>query len=277
MKKIIALSATVVLLYSCATTGTQNSSNAKKVYTTKANIVERLKELERKVEENRINVRNNSIMLDRLDARLLVIQRRLEKEAKYGSFESFIPPASKVLKDDKNNSENANNQKTAAAQNIFNTKKQPSSPYDGIVNIFDAKQPKKKKRVFQAKRTAQTSIDKELYNAALQLYNNNDFKGAKKLFEGFINNHGDSGYVDNAMFWLAYSYLHLNEVKKGVDMLKELVKKYPNNSVQLGGKTDAALYALYRLYRNNPSMKEKYKDMLMKRFPKSKYVKLVKK
>ncbi len=266
MKKIIALSVSVLLLYSCATVDNKGVSS-KGSY---KNLASRLKMIEQKIEENRVNIHNNSIRLDRLDTRLLIIQKRIAKEAMDDSLANYIPPASKIDSDDK--------KQEKVNENYVKPKPKKTGPYDGIVNIFDSSQDTQKKEERKPKKEIhKTSVDKELYKAALKLYNHNDFKGSEHLFEDFIKNHQDSRYIDNAMFWLAYSYLHLNKVKKGVDMLKELVDKYPNNSIELGGKTDAALYTLVRLYKNNPKEREKYKKILFKRFPKSKYTKLLKK
>jgi TolA-binding protein len=274
MKKVIALSAVVVLLYSCATIDTKNTQNhvvTKKSY---SNLAERLKMIEQRITENSVNIRNNSIRLNRLDTRLLIIQKRIEKEMLDSNMTNYIPPASEIT--GKNTKTSAAGEKPKPA-NIFETKPKKQGKYDGLVNIVEVSKPHTKKKEPAKKTKNSSDVDKALYQAALELYNHNDFEGSKRLFENFIKNHPHSRYVDNAMFWLAYTYLHLDELQKGVDMLKKIVDEYPNNSVELGGKTDAALYALIRLYRNNKNESDRYKDILFKRFPKSRYVKLLKK
>ncbi len=258
MKKVIALSVSAVLLYSCATVDNNNISHSRN----SDSLAARLKKIEQRIEENSINIGNNSKRLDRVYAQLLAIQKRIAKEAKKNPLSSYIPPASAI----------SNSAQTNQA------KMQPKIEKKSVlVNIFAPENTSKKKiQKPKKKKKSVDEIDKALYESALKLYNNGDFKGAKHLFEDFINNHPHSRYVDNAMFWLAYTYLHLNELEKGASMLKRIVKEYPDDSIQNGGKTDVALYTLYKMYKNMPDERAKFRKILLDRFPKSKYAKLVK-
>ena len=66
---------------------------------------------------------------------------------------------------------------------------------------------------------------KEGYNFVLD----EDWKDAQKIFEDLLSKYPKSEYVDDAKYWTAYSWKHLDR-KKAIEAYKKFIKEYQNSS-----------------------------------------------
>ncbi len=74
------------------------------------------------------------------------------------------------------------------------------------------------------------SQEKQLYDSALEAYNNGDIEKARKLFDRFITDFPQSSLAGNAVFWTGVSYYRQKNYEKAISYFDELIKKYPANT-----------------------------------------------
>ena len=264
MKKAVIIFL-LLSLYGCSTFGGHSKEyNALKV---------RIDTLENQIQTNSVNIKNNSLRIGDVERKLLQIKERLKKERQQDNFSDKIPPVSAILGGSDNNS----------VVKAYNNKTKIEKKDVIIVKAHKIKT--KKRRVISVKDAPKdnstammTNISYvEYYNKALNAYRKKNFEMALNMFQNFIKNYKDNDLDDNALFWLAHCYLHMGQTNKAAETLKSLLKKYPFGSVISGGKTDAALYDLVKLYSYDKKKAEYYKDILLKRFPTSRYARIVEK
>ncbi len=261
-----------MFLYSCSTFGNGNSEY---------NILKtRMDTLVTEVRINSINIQNNTLRINGVEAKIAKIRKRLAKEREQDNFANKIPPISEIIDGD-NQTNNTNRRKNIdETSSIIKVKKHLAVPVKyvkksmNVVAIDDNNTFSKNSSIKQKRKVTNY---KQYYKNALATYMARNYEKAKSMFELFISRYHNNNLVDNAIFWLAHSYLHIGQTKKAVKEFKILVKNYPFNALSTGGKTDAALYDLIKIYSHNKAKSDYYKKILFERFPMSKYTKMVRK
>jgi tol-pal system protein YbgF len=78
---------------------------------------------------------------------------------------------------------------------------------------------------------SESSPDQELagYQAALDAWRKDDFKGCIDLFTTFLQKHPTSGYSDDAAYWLADCTYKNDEFKRAVVRFNAVVSVYPDS------------------------------------------------
>ncbi len=249
-------------------------------------VIKRIDFLQQQVNLNSQRITENSTRINNIEQRIEKIKERLAKERTEDNFLAQIPPAAVIdnvstnsmgkvatfRKD--NNTENINNigasdNKTKASyvNNVRAHKKLT------VIKKVTLKKAKLLKKVF-ADKSKQRLVSDKLYKKALSLYFSRKYDKAKKLFKKFLSSFNKSNSLyDNAMFWLAYCYIHENNTIKAVNLFKKLINEFPYEALKHGGKTDEAIYTLIKIYKKEGKVSKivKYKKLLLKRFPNSKY------
>ncbi|AEA33914.1 tetratricopeptide repeat protein [Hippea maritima] len=266
-------------------------------------IIKRLNLLEGRVDFNSKRIDENSKKIDEIAVKLQKIKERLAKERE-SNILAKIPPAS-VVDNLTNQEESKGTHVSHKSKNIYpkykvaqNQKEKDQMDNSSVsLNNFKINKEKEKGSAIGNKSNhmpivpAKDEIDnaskklhlpptnyKQVYKKALLYYKKKDFKQAELLFCKFINSYKNTDLYDNALYWLAYTYIHQNETGKAIKLLKEIIEQFPNGSVDKGGKTDAAIFALIKIYKkqNEKDLEEYYKNLLIKKFPSSRYVNLIK-
>ena len=119
------------------------------------------------------------------------------------------------------------------------------------------------------KASSNTELDKAAYTVALEAYKQGGAKKALAPMQNFIKNNPNSVYISNAYFWVGEFYLAIEPTnyvaaKKNFEIV---ANKYPNSS-----KAANALHRLYNISLNvdhNPTQANKYKTLLLQKYPKS--------
>ncbi len=274
-------------------------------------ILQRLDTMQQRIDYNSFRIKENSKRIGYIEAQLERIKERIRKQMQNDSILSAIPPAvvvDNLSVDEANNSEKKPTKTTITKKTIKiekNLKQSNKKQAHSINNIKIAAKPKKEKKVKVSSipppivKVATTdkgpndkgnSIDsrqykqgsnltpKELYKKALSLYFKGNYKQASILFEEFIAKYKTSDLYDNSLYWLAYCNIHMGDIKKAIALLKRIINEFPYSSVSQGGKTDAAIFSLIRIYKKMGKKKQArmYKNQLLKRFPLSSYTKKIK-
>lgn len=276
MRKNIILILPLFFLYSC---GYNNDL-----------LIKRVARLEKSVEQNRININNNATRINNIDDKLLLIEKRLETERENSdSILKAIPPSDMINKKGKT-THNTDIQKTQVLKSADNKSKAIVYSGDTKKKIQDntfsineipkilSKNINKQQKISDNGTKERVNIDyKTYYKESLNYYNLRKYNEAAKRFKYFTDNFKNNSLYDNALFWLASSYFRLGNIDKSLETYKDLIKKYPHLSSDKGGKTDAALYNLVKIYRKKQDKNSynHYKNMLIKEFPKSIYSKFV--
>ncbi len=274
MKQLIAGFVVIFLLYGCSTFNNRNAEFEL--------LKKRVDVLENMVKTNSVNIKNNTMRITDVERQLLIIKERLKKERQQDGFSDKIPPISEII----GTTNNDNATEVSIKDNTVTSVTNPTNT-DTVVR----KKAKKKKIKEGLNKTVSIVSDsqndnatlkisrnyKQYYKKALSTYMKGDYKHAEYMFETFIKTYKNNDLDDNAIFWLAHSYLHLGKKKQAVKAFKELINKYPFGSVSRGGKTDAALYDLIKIYSNDKIKADYYKKILFERFPESRYAVIVKK
>jgi|GEM_PF-2368268 len=68
---------------------------------------------------------------------------------------------------------------------------------------------------------------KAFYNEGYKLYTSGDYANAAQCFENSIKFKTDQYYSDDAMYYLGYSYLELNDIEKARDTFNQFKEMYP--------------------------------------------------
>ena len=249
-------------------------------------LIKRMDLLEQKINFNSQRIQNNSKRIDEnerkitsIESQIEKIKKRLAKERAQNNFLTQIPPATVIDNLTKNESSSVKSADSSVVKSVKlkravidskETQKglsqKGSHPQISKQNLkVDNSTTKETKRVY--------SPDK-LYKKALSFYFKGNYDNAEKLFEQFLNTFDkDNPLYDNAMYWLAYCYIHKGEDEKAIKLLNRLIDEFPYSSLDKGGKTDAAIFTLIKLYKKmgNISKTQHYRELLIKRFPYSKY------
>ena len=255
-------------------------------------IVKRIDLLQQQVNLNSQRITENSTRINNIEQKIEEIKERLAKERAEDNFFAQIPPASAI-----------DNATTTSSNKIISFKKDNNTNSLNSVNIKDgidspdnrtkvshAKNVKVGKKIVVIKKSPLKKVEdlksvvvdkskqkinpNKLYRKALSLYFAGKYNKAKVLFEKFLNNFDKSNPLyDNSIFWLAYCNIHENNTVGAINLFRKLINEFPYGSLENGGKTDAAIYALIKLYKKQGKIGKitKYKKLLLKRFPESKY------
>ncbi|WP_022670089.1 tetratricopeptide repeat protein [Hippea alviniae] len=253
-KRLIVLSFIVAFLSSCSTVSTFRKNDD--------TLLKRIRLLEARVEFNSQLIKINSQRIDSVALQLEKIKERLAKERKEASLDD-IPPASVI--DSLASSESQNKEKKQAKK----IKTEPKIAENLVPTPVEVSK-------LTIQKPQQELNYKSLYNQALKEYKEGNYLEAAKLFEEFTKEFKNTDLYDNSLYWLGWSYLHLNEKDKAVELFNRLIKEFPYASLKQGGKTDAAIFTLIRLFKDDKRKKGYYKKLLFERFPKSVYVKKIK-
>ena len=257
-----------------------------------SSIVKRIDLLQQQVNLNSQRITENSTRINNIEQKIEEIKERLAKERAEDNFFAQIPPASAVDNTTTANSNEIiafnkdNNTKTVNNVNVPDNIDSPDnkSKVSHAENIKVGKKivVVKKSPLKKAKNLESIVVDKrkqklnpnKLYKKALSFYFSGKYDKAKVLFEKFLNNFDKSNPLyDNSIFWLAYCNIHENNTVKAINLFKKLINEFPYESLENGGKTDAAIYALIKIYKKQGKVAKitKYKKLLLRRFPGSRY------
>ena len=248
-------------------------------------IVKKVNFLEKKINFNSERISENSKRLDSIESQIAKIKERLVEERKRDNFLSEIPPAKVIDNLTEESDKIGSNQTERKYNGSGSIGVSLMSTTEGVTNASKSTIKSKKGLNF---RQANAGESKEkgvnnnntelspnrLYRKALNKYFNGNYEEAKKLFKEFLARFSvKNPLYDNSMFWLAYCYIHEGYTKQAITILKRLINKFPYASLEEGGKTDAAIYTLIKIYKKegNKGKIQLYEKLLLKRFPASKY------
>ncbi len=273
MKKNIAVFLCIAILYGCSTTN-KEELNLLNV---------RVSKLEDLVKINAASIANNTERINSIDQRLLLIQKRLQKEREKESFISKIPPLSAIIGD--NSTGSCKKSKTETGQNPSRkviAKVQIKSPKANYIKPTNPSESpgKPDKMNSSSKVKSGGAINyKDYYKMALKAYMNFNYPKAIQMFKHFLKTYRNNDLDDNALYWLASAYLRMNKTEEAIKLYRQLLEKYPYGATSDGGKTDAALYELIKIYMQNNEMgkADRYAKILYERFPGSIYAKYARK
>ncbi len=235
-------------------------------------LIKRIDLLQQQVNLNSQRITENSERIDSIEEKIEKIKERLAKEREQSNFLAQIPPVTIIdngTQGSLTSQASVNNDNGNVKKQVSKVEKVKSEKNSGTVSEHVAS----KSAVKSSLQRKDLDPDK-LYKKALSLYFSSNYKDASKLFREFLRNFDKTNPLyDNAIFWLAYCYLHENKTQRAVELFNRLIKEFPYGSVENGGKTDAAIYALIKIYRKegNKSKIKRYKYLLLKRFPQSRY------
>jgi len=270
---LIAVMFLSLFLYSCAFDNSE--------------IVKKVNFLEEKINFDSERISENSKRLDSIESQIAKIKERLAEERKRDNFLSEIPPAKVIDNLTEESDKISSNQREKKYNNSSGSiGVSLMTTTEGVTNTSKGNTIKSKKSLnFRQANTGElkekgvnynnTELSpNRLYRKALNKYFNGNYEGAKKLFKEFLARFSvKNPLYDNSMFWLAYCYIHEGDTKQAITILKSLINKFPYASLEEGGKTDAAIYTLIKIYKKegNKGKIQLYKKLLLKRFPASKY------
>lgn len=72
--------------------------------------------------------------------------------------------------------------------------------------------------------------DKDIYQAAYEIYQKGQYKEALEAFRGFLRKYPDSTLADNAQFWIGECYMGLKEYERAILAFQDVIKKYPKGN-----------------------------------------------
>ncbi len=274
MLRVLLIVVLSFFLYSCAF---DNSS-----------VIKRLDLLEQKINFNSQRIKNNSERIDEnekkiasIEVQIEKIKKRLAKERAKVNFLAQIPPATVI---DNLTGNGRRKAKCVSDKKVVvkNVKIKPAILDDKKKTSGLALKNNSTKKTFANPREG--NVEKgnkngelspnQLYKRALSFYFKGDFNSAARLFKSFLNRFSrNNPLYDNSMYWLAYCYIHENKIDRAIALLNKLIEEFPYSSLDKGGKTDAAIFTLIRLYKKMGKSSEirHYRELLIKRFPLSKY------
>jgi len=233
-------------------------------------LIKRIDLLQQQVNLNSQRITENSTRIDSIEQKIEKIKERLAKEREQNNFLAQIPPVTVIDNGTQGSSVNQ------VSMNNSSVKDQ-ASKVDKAKNKKDSRIVSEhvvKKPVVENSKPNEDLDPRDLYKKALSLYFSARYDEASNLFKEFLDNFDKTNPLyDNAMFWLAYCYLHEGRTQEAVDLFKRIINEFPYESVENGGKTDAAIYALIKIYKKERDKDQinKYRLLLLKRFPKSRY------
>ncbi|MFO8071913.1 MAG: tol-pal system protein YbgF [Polyangia bacterium] len=81
------------------------------------------------------------------------------------------------------------------------------------------------------------------FHEAYRAYSNKRYERALEVFAGFLREHPDHEYADNALFWRGECYLARGRLLKAVGEFERVLRRYPGSE-----KTPSALYRIGFVY-----------------------------
>lgn len=82
-----------------------------------------------------------------------------------------------------------------------------------------------------------SASDKQLYNSGRQAFDNGQLDKARQVFLKLIKSYPQSGYADNAQFWIGESYYREKWFERAILEYQTVVEKYPK-----GNKVPSAMH-----------------------------------
>lgn len=125
--------------------------------------------------------------------------------------------------------------------------------------------PKKMAAKKPAPKKPMKSSSQTLYNAGLNKYYANDFKGARTNFDSFMKKYPKSNLIPNALYWKGETYYSEKDYAQAILTFKEVTGKYgkhskaPDALLKIGmsyemvGDSDNAVFYLRALVEDFPS------------------------
>ena len=249
-------------------------------------LIKRMDLLEQKINFNSQRIQNNSKRIDEnerkitsIESQIEKIKKRLAKERAQNNFLTQIPPATVIDNLTKSESLSVKSADSSVVKSVKLKRAVIDSKETQKGLSQKGSHPKISKQNLKVdnstiKETERVYSPDKLYKKALSFYFKGNYDSAEKLFEQFLNTFDkDNPLYDNAMYWLAYCYIHKGEDEKAIKLLNRLIDEFPYSSLDKGGKTDAAIFTLIKLYKKmgDSSKTQHYRELLIKRFPYSKY------
>ncbi|MCF8061096.1 MAG: tol-pal system protein YbgF [Deltaproteobacteria bacterium] len=77
---------------------------------------------------------------------------------------------------------------------------------------------------------AMPSGEIELYEYALGLYREGDYKEAQKTFDSFLDQYPKSDRADNAHFWIGEAHMALEQYEQAILAFQKVIKDYPKGN-----------------------------------------------
>ncbi len=119
-------------------------------------------------------------------------------------------------------------------------------------------------------RSKQISVAKKKYKTTYLLYSQGKYDQAIREFSKFIAFYPNANEADNAVFWIAMSYLRTKKEDKAQQYLAYLLQNYSFLSTEKGGKTADALLRLGKIQeKKNPSYSKGYYQLVIRYYPDS--------
>ncbi len=251
-------------------------------------LVKRIDLLEQKISFNSQRIQDNSKRIEEnerkissIEAQIEKIKKRLAKERAQNNFLAQIPPATVIDNLTESESLKEKKQEDSVVKSVKIKEAVIDNSSKGKKEGLSYNMPKNKKLKNKSgidnstdRKIAKVYSPDKLYKKALSFYFKGDYDGAAELFNKFLNTFSrDNPLYDNSMYWLAYCYIHKGEIEKAIGLLNKLIEEFPYSSLDKGGKTDAAIFTLIKLYKKmgDNSKTQHYRELLIKRFPFSKY------
>ena len=117
-------------------------------------------------------------------------------------------------------------------------------------------------------RSKRISRAEKKYKSSYQLYSQGKYNQAIKEFSKFVATYPNANEADNAIFWIAMSYLKKNKEDIAQQYLAYLLQNYSFLSTDQGGKTSDALLALGKIQgKKNPSYSKEYYRLVIRYYP----------
>jgi len=102
----------------------------------------------------------------------------------------------------------------------------------------------KKIKTDKKKKSDYNFKDKQtLYSSGYKLFIQEDYSKAIKVLKKIVINFSDNTLIDNTLFWLAESYLKLNNFEQALNYYKTLYRYFPFSE-----KADYSLYKIGYIY-----------------------------
>ncbi|MCK4705283.1 MAG: tol-pal system protein YbgF [Gammaproteobacteria bacterium] len=105
---------------------------------------------------------------------------------------------------------------------------------------------------------------KSTYDKAFSLLKEGRYKQSIVAFEGFLKNHSNSQYADNAQYWLGEANYAYRRYKQALSEFQRLIAKYPDSSKVQGARLKIA-YVYYEM--KNWSAARESLQQIIKLFP----------
>lgn len=272
MKKFVLIT-TSLLLFSCASQSDKMQAEYFKDFQTQVlALSQRVELLEAKAKREGSVKSDISDRLDKIDDRLVELEKNLNKIKNHPLFEGLESvkltqvPSSTVI--------------TIKPETVEKTV-QPPAPV-----IVPVKEETKEKESVAAVQTEKKDVEQprqisepqkaenpvlELYNKGYDMYNTGKYPQAISIFREFLAKYPKDALADNAQYWIAESYYAQKLFDKAIAEFKK-VENYPDrNKVP-----DAYLKIMYA-YTEMGKKKEaaKWKDLLLKKYKDSEAAKKI--